>query len=239
MARPSKKIPIRLRELAASVLLLSLAVFLIGRFLIELSFTDSSLYFLDKERVFLAEDSLLTQRFTATKDGFTAIGIPLDKSSLRPPKGTLTISLKDGTCQRILASEEINLLHIFYSQIPKVTFPTIPQSKGKTYCFEAAYALDETYNREGEFINLWRSPSPQFSSLYYSDNAEIAKGYSLLFKPYYDEPTLALSLTLLNQRLSQYKPEPLKGKSIPLLAGFTFLSSYALVIVLLYRKRRR
>lgn len=227
------------KEFVAAFMLIAVTIFLVIHFFVTLSFSDSSVYFLDKERLFLAEDTILTQRFIAAENHLSSLGIPIDKSALRPPKGTLVISLKDSTCQKILATEEINLLHIFYSRIQKISFSPLPESKGRQYCFEAIYSLDETQKREGEFINLWRSPSPQFATTFFSDNAQIVKGYSLIFKPYYDTPSAQQSLTRLVQRMSQYKPNIFKGGAIILLSVASFIVSYGVAIILLFRKARR
>lgn len=218
-----------------SFLLVALGIFFLARFISIMAFSDPSLYFLEKKRVFLVEDSILQQRFITTQNNLTAIGLIIDKSSLFPPPGNLVVSLKDADCQNLLARKKINLLHTFYSRIPKMTFPTIANSENKALCFEIAYEAGEKNAREGEFINVWKSPSPQFSKTTYTDNGEVIRGYSLIFKPYYTEQTTIRSLAKLTERMSQYKPDFLKGKTLLALMIVSFVLSYAVALILLLR----
>lgn len=210
---------------------LLLPIFMILRFGTHIALSDPSLYFLEKEKVHLFKDSVLQQQFIATADRLSSLGVIVNKDSFLPPPGQLRIVLRDEKCEKIIGQKKISLYTIMYSRIEKMTFPTIYNSKGKQYCFEAYYELDETKNDDARYIYLWRSQSVQFENAYYTHNGNTGKGYSLLFRPYYREMSPAAAIAKTNQRISQYKADVFKGPVLTITIMGAFLLSFGITIV--------
>lgn len=193
---------------------------------------ESGYNFLGKtKKVTLSPGEPVLQTFTARENNIHQIRIVLGNASIRRGEH-IEFQLMDETCTKILAA--IDFLeepkkHGAYTIFP---FPAIPDSKGKSYCFSTTYFANEKRKEDKPYISATEKPDPAFTDrmFYDSNKGKFYENQTLFFRPAYTRGSLYADLSNFLNRLSQYKPEFLKGW--PILAIFLLLiiGSFALSI---------
>lgn len=211
-------------------ILVILVIFFFGivfwKFFDILSFSDQTLSFeRDSKQEKLYADSPIIQKLTITENNFNQINASIGKFS--PKTGDkIILEVTDEFCKSILAKSSIGKLSWNHPGYEKFGFKTIPDSKNKTYCLKFTYipnkqAQDKkvymsSHAKEGySYINTGKSPEEQ-------------KNRALEIKPAYENGSNWQNFSQLINRMSQYKPDYLKG--IFLLTIFT-LSIILITIV--------
>jgi len=119
-----------------------------------------------------------------------------------------------------------------YPGYEKFKFKTIRDSKNKTYCLKFTYipfgkeqdkkAYISSYSAEGySYINTGKSIEEQ-------------KNRTLKLKPAYENDSTWQNFSELSDRMSQYKPDYLKGIYLKTLFTLSFIIIILLVVVIIF-----
>ena len=192
--------------------LLSIGVVLIFSGLFSrLSFPDSSYNFLGKDkRVELEPGKSVTQVFTADRDGLDRIKIMIGDLDTLGYQDSVALALTEPDCKTLIATDTIS----FLTPAPRIysafDFDRIEHSAGQTYCLKISYAAAE---RPKQRPYLAASEGETFADTAYFDEAKdrFYTGRSLQMRPSYSHASFRDDLRELEERLSQYKPEFMKG----------------------------
>lgn len=211
-------------------------LWIFGAFFINLSFPDTSYSFLGAtKKAKLDSGKPVTQVFTAKADHLNQIKIIVDDIDLRL-REKIVFELADAFCETTLARDTMTLFtpkpHIYYH----FNFPAIPDSAGQTYCFRVAYfsPFEGDYDRP----YLGASEGEQFAgwSYFNEGNNRIYEDRTLQMRPAYGSGSLLNDLEQLNNRLSQYKPEFLKGTPLTLIFGILLIGTLILIFQIIRSK---
>jgi hypothetical protein len=117
-----------------------------------------------------------------------------------------------------------------------VNFPTIPDSAGQTYCFKTTYF--SRFDRGSDLPYLGTSKGKQFAGWSYANegNNRTYENRTLQMRPSYGTESFLGNLSRLNDRISQYKPEFLKGSALTLIFCAFLIGTITLVWLLIFRK---
>ena len=179
--------------------------------LFRLSFPDSSYNFLGKDkRVELEPGKIVTQVFTADRDGLDRIKIMIGDLDTLGYQDSVALALTETDCKTLIATDTIS----FLTPAPRIysafDFDRIEHSAGQTYCLKISYAAAE---RPKQRPYLAASEGEAFANTAYFDEAKdrLYTGRSLQMRPSYSHVSFRDDLRELEERLSQYKPEFMKG----------------------------
>jgi len=208
-----------------------------GSFFAHLSFPDSSYNFSGKTyQEKLKSDQPVTQTFRAKENNLNQIKIIVGNSNIQPGE-KIVFELADALCEKTLAQNTYR----FYDIPPFIyyhfTFPPIPDSIGQIYCLKVTYS--SSVDRKSDRPYIGASGGEQFrGQLYINEgNQRISENRTLQMRPAYGTGSLFGDLKQLNNRLSQYKPEFLKGTGLTLIFSLFFIGTMALVWLLAFRKK--
>lgn len=222
-----------------SILILILiggSLLILTRFIGHLSFPDSSYNFLGKDKkAKLDPGTSITQVFESKQNGLNQIKIIIGNIDKLPFGETILLELRDPACETTLAENAITALtedpNIYY----RFRFPRIENSEHEKYCLKISYEAQEKRGEDRPYIAA--SDNDTFSNTSYTDTSDGKTyfGRSLQIRPSYANTSLANNLRELENRLSQYKPNYIKG--LILLTGcFTILASLFLTFLLIRSK---
>ncbi len=211
-------------------------IFLFIRFFSYLSFPESDYNFLGKDKkVKLDPKTSIMQIFEAKENGLDQIKIVMGNIDRLPLNESVLLELRDPQCEQVLAEDTINWL----TESPKIyyrfRFPRIDDSIGKKYCLKISYEANT--KRGGERPSIAVSDDDQFSDRAYTDtsNGKTYIGRTLQIRPSYSEGSLTGNLIRLENRLSQYKPEFIKGWILTI--GFLMILGSVLLGIIVIRTK--
>lgn len=211
-------------------------LWIFGSFFANLSFPDSSYNFLGAtNKVKLDPGKPVTQIFTAKENNLDQVKVVLENTGLRTGE-KIDFELMDATCEKMLAQ---NIYH-FYNFSPfiyyRLTFPAIPDSAGQTYCFKVTYF--SPFDRGSDRPYLGASEGEQFAGWSYTNegNNRTYENRTLQMRPSYSAGNFLGDLSRLSDRISQYKPEFLKGSALTLIFCAFIVGTISLLWLLVFRK---
>lgn len=217
-------------------LFVSWLIWIFGSFFANLSFPDSSYTFPGRtHQVKLDPEKPVTQTFIAKENNLNQIKIVLGNSDLEF-REKIVFELADATCEKILAQSTYHSYDLSPSTYYHFTFPPLTHSFGQTYCFKTTYY--SLVNRKGDRPYLGASKGEQFLGWSYTNIGSylIYENRTLQMRPAYGTGSFLGDLGQLNNRLSQYKPEFLKGTSLTLIFSLFFIGTLGLVYLLVFKK---
>jgi len=202
------------------------------KFFSFLSFSDSSFDFEgDSKQEKLYPNAQIIQKITATKNNLNQINISISKFSSDFGE-KIILEVADENCEKTIANSSISALTWNYPGYEKFKFKTIRDSKNKTYCLKFTYipfgkeqdkkAYISSYSAEGySYINTGKSIEEQ-------------KNRTLKLKPAYENDSTWQNFSELSDRMSQYKPDYLKGIYLKTLFTLSFIIIILLVVVIIF-----
>lgn len=229
-------IPVKLTEkhirLALMIAFLSgmAAIFLV--FLADFGLGESGYNFFGKtKKVTLSPGLPVSQTFTARENGLYQVRVVLGNASISRGEH-IEFQLMDEACTKILATVDFPGEPRKQGAYTVFPFPAIPDSGGKRYCFAATYFADENRKGDKPYISATEKPDPTFADrvLYDSNKGKSYESQTLFLRPAYTEGLFHADLGKFLDRLSQYKPEFLKGWPIVAIFSLLVVGSLALGI---------
>lgn len=211
-----------------------------GTFLASFDLGESGYNFLGKtKKVTLSPGAPVTQTFIAHENGLSQVRFVMGNVHLSG-NDSLEFRLMDEACQNTLAADT------FYRRPQKqgtytvFSFPELPDSQGKPYCFAAMYFSDESRKGEKPYLSAMDTPDPTFADRTLTDTNKnkVYPSQTLFLRPAYTSGTLTGDLWNLIERLSQYKPGFLKGWSIAILFTILIIGSIALAYRLVFTREK-
>lgn len=217
---------------------LLIATFLFGMIVIfwaffaGLSFPDSHYNFLGKDKkVELKDGKPVWEVFTANRDGMDRIKVRINN----PPgfRERILLELADESCTHVIATDTVSMLSpigIYY----RFDFPRIADSQDRKYCFRATFSSPHGTKDEP---SLYANEGVGFPTDGYRNSArdKYYPGWALQIRPAYTNGTFFGDIREFTDRLSQYKPEFLKGFAFQLLA-ILFVVGTTVFVVLVVRR---
>lgn len=203
-----------------------------GTFLTHFGLGESDYNFLGKtKKVTLAPGMPVFQTFTAKKDNLHQVRFVLGNVSLRHGEH-IDLALMDGACTQIIATGEFDTEPTKQGAYTVFSFPPIPTSRDTRYCFAATFFSDNSKKGEKPHLSATDIPDPIFSdrTLTDSNKGKTYDSHTLFLRPAYTKGSLQADLGSLLERLSQYKPEFLKGWPIVFLFIILLVGSIGLGI---------
>lgn len=199
------------------------------KFFSFLSFSDQTIFPEEntkKEKLY--PNSPIIQKISAKENNFDQLNVSL--SDFSPKIGDkIILEILDELCQSVLVESKIDIYTWHSSNgFKKFKFKTIPNSQGKTYCLKFTYIPVGVEQDDRAYISSF-----EFEGLSYinTGNKKISgeqKNRSLKLRPAYDKGSHWQNLSILTDRMSQYKPIYLKGESLEII----LFSSLFLIMVM-------
>lgn len=198
-----------------------LAIFLIMivgifyRFYTLLMFPDSQIELEKGELVKLQPQDSLTQKFQANRDNLMTVQFLLRTPGIAFEKGDkVSMKLADENCEKTIRQGELASSYLASENLYEFKFPTIANSKDKTFCVIATFKPTKDTAKAIQFFNK-----------------NDASGLSI--RPAYVNNGVWQNLSELNQRMSQYKPWFLKHYFIGSIMLLFIILSISLVAILI------
>lgn len=211
-------------------------LWIFGSFFAHLSFPDSSYNFLGTtNKVKLDSGKPVTQTFEAKEGNLNQIKIVVGNADLWLTE-EIVFELADASCETTIARDTMTMFtpesHIYYH----FNFPTLPDSAGQTYCFKATYF--SRFDRGSDRPYLGASAGDQFSGWSYTNegNNRTYENRTLQMRPGYSAGGFLGDLGQLNDRISQYKPEFLKGSALTLIFCAFIVGTISLLWLLVFKR---
>lgn len=194
-------------------------------FLDQLHFPDSSRNFLgDTKRAELSENGPITQVFRASQDGLEGLQIFMGDTDLGLGE-RIDFTLSDPSCHKVFARASRSLFSLPATRDIRFVFPAFSGSAGEAYCLSIEYHPGFMKKKERPYIRV--AEDEQSESLSYTDHGKgkAHAGRTLEIRPFYtpERGDPAARITVLENRLSQYKPAFAKGLILTLGASGFFL----------------
>ena len=211
--------------------ILGILVVLIGyRFVVNVSFPDSSIV-LEKGDLFrLLPKQSLSQTFTANRDGLHEIEFLLRTPGVRQGD-TVDMTLADATCTGTLRAGTLDVPFLNSDNLYVFAFPRITDSAGKRYCVTATLHAG---NKTTKYVQFFTTEADVLGAPLTDRSTETAMdGRALSMRPAYVNGSFAADMNELTERISQYKPAFLKGAIIATIAVAVAILSIALVVILI------
>jgi hypothetical protein len=193
------------------LLLAVLAIFLIAifwRFETILYFPDSSSPLKKDALVKVHPGETITQKFTAGQNGLAKVEMLLRGPGLQYQNGDqMKMVLADQNCENKLRTGDLQPSFLASNNLYEFDFSRLPDSAGKTYCLEAAFTSQKS-NAKSLQVFMTDTPSAPFVLTNMTLNLKYPNN-PLSLRPVY-RSGFWQNLSVLNQRMSQYKPFFLK-----------------------------
>ncbi len=190
-------------------------------FVSQLHFPDSDYNFIGKkDRARLTIDKPLAQVFTAEENGLSLVKVSIGGIDLWPSEA-LTFELRDESCTTILATDSWTPLELKPTNYTRFTFNRIADSAGKKYCVYIVYT--SPYDRKSSdapYINTSEFPGRSYTLV---TKNKVYENETLQLRPAYTSGNWTSDIWRLTERMSQYKPEYIKG--LPLLMLITIVTA--------------
>ncbi|MDP3956961.1 MAG: hypothetical protein Q8Q10_00470 [bacterium] len=223
-------------QILLSLLFIGGLLLILFSFYNTLSFPDTSYNFLGASgKAKLDSGKPITQVFTAKENNLNQVKIIGGNFDLML-REKIVFELADSGCEAILASQSANFLtpspHIYY----RFNFPAIPDSAGKKYCFRVTYFSPIDRGDERPYLAISEGERFRGQSYINEGNNRIYENRTLQMRPAYTVGSFPGDLGRLNDRISQYKPEFLKGSALTIIFCAFIVSTISLVWLLVFRK---
>lgn len=208
-------------------------------FATNLHFPDSDYNFLGKkDRQRLAIDKPLSQQFVAQENGLSEVKFHIGNINLWPGE-VLHFELRDATCEQTLATDSWTPLEPKPLIYTRFHFARIPDSQGQTYCAYITYT--SSYDRKSsDAPHINTSTGEPFQNRSYTEIAKnkVHTGETLQMRPAYSSGNFFSDLWRLTERMSQYKPDYIKGLPLLILMTFTFFGSILLALWIILAREK-
>lgn len=196
-------------------------------FLDQLRFPDSSKNFLgDTKRAELSVNGPIIQTFHAKEDGLEGLQVFMGDTELGFGE-RIDFALLDASCETVIHQASRNAFSLPAIRDIRFVFPAIPASANKPYCFSVEYHPGFMEKKERPYIRV--AEDEQFKDLSYVDRGKekTYAGRTLEIRPLYapERGGATARITVLENRLSQYKPAFAKGSMLALGASGFFLAT--------------
>ncbi len=217
------------------VLIVLSAIFLgivFGKFFNLLSFPDQSVSFEgDSEQEKLSANDPLIQKITAKENYLNQINVSINKFSAEF-RDKIVMEVLDESCQKILAESKLDMFSWHSPNYAKLKFKTIPDSKDKIYCLKFTYIPFGKEQDKKPYISSYSYEGASYINTGKSNEEQ--KNQSLELKPAYGESSAGKNLSKLIDRMSQYKPDFLKGFALEMIITLSLALIIALVIAIIF-----
>jgi hypothetical protein len=204
-----------------------------------LSFPNAENTFTEEGEVKLYPNHPISQIFVAKQNGLNQLDIAI-RDFNEWSKNKISFELKDSNCDQTIASNTIDIFSPDYTIYTPFRFPRIPDSQEKTYCAEVTFVTDKENFDEASlpFIVYSRLKGNFFtnSGENNEDNpgsAKLYNGKTLVMKPAYGSGIFSQDISILNDRISQYKPWFLKYHYLYAISILFVIFSVVLVAILI------
>lgn len=197
-----------------------------------LTFSDSSLDFEgESKQEKLYPNAQIIQKITATKNNLNQINISVSKFSADFGE-KIILEVADENCGKIIAQSKIDAFSWSSPGYEKFKFKTIRDSKNKTYCLKFTYIPFGKEQDKKAYISSY--PAEGYSYINTGKSIEEQKNRTLKLKPAYENDSTWQNFSELSDRMSQYKPDYLKGIYLKTLFILSFVLIMLLVIVIIF-----
>ncbi len=208
-------------------------------FVSNLAFPDSHYNFLGKkDQQRLAIDKPLSQQFVAQENGLSEVKFHIGNINLWPGEA-IRFELRDATCEKILATDSWSPLQPKPLIYTRFNFPSIPDSKDRTYCAYITYT--SSYDRKSsDAPHINTSTGEQFKDRTYTEvlKNKAHVGETLQMRPAYSSNNFFSDLWRLVERMSQYKPDFTKGIPLLILMVSVIVGSLGLCFWIIFAKEK-
>ncbi len=205
-------------------------------FVSSLTFPDSDYNFLGKkDRERLVVNKPISQIFISEENGLSAVKYSLGNLNLWPGEA-LQFELRDAHCEKTLATDSWIPLEPKPLIYTRFHFPRIPDSQGKSYCAYITYV--SSYDRkssEAPHINTSKFPGRSYTLVAKNKTYE---NETLQMRPTYSSGNFFSDLWRLIERMSQYKPDFIKGLPLLILMTSVLLGSIVLCLWIVLAKEK-
>ena len=222
------------------------ALFLLGivgifwTFLASFGLGESGYNFLGKtKKVTLSPGAPVTQTFTAHENNLSQVRFVMGNVVLQN-NDFLEFRLLDEACSDTIAVKKFGTKPNEQGTYTIFAFTPVVNSKERTYCFSATYFSDEDRKGEKPYLSATDVSDPVFSDRTLTDTNKnkVYPSQTLFLRPAYTSGSLSGDLSSLVNRLSQYKPEFLKGWSIVILFTILVVGSIALAYRVVFTREK-
>ena len=202
------------------------------KFINLLSFTDQST---SSERESKQEkmypNSPIIQKITASENNLNQINISIGKFSADFME-KINLEVNDENCEKIIAQSSINALTWNSPNYEKFRFKTILDSKNKKYCLKFTYIPFKKEQDRRTYISSYEYEGSSYVNT--GKSVEEQKNRSLELKSAYENDSTWQNFSELSDRMSQYKPDYLKGIYLKTLFILSFVLVMLLVVVIIF-----
>lgn len=214
------------------ILFLLFSGIIFWHFLGLLSFSDSAFNFDgESQQEKFYPGSPLIQKITAAENNFNQINVSISKFS--PKLGDkIILEVADESCEEVLAKSKRDMLNWNSPGYEKFKFPAIADSKDKTYCLKFTHILGMFKPDQKAYISSY--PLEGSSYINTGKSIEEQKNRSLKLKPAYGNGSVWQDFSKLVDRMSQYKPDYLKGEFLMLTFSLSILLILAIAIFIIF-----
>lgn len=189
-----------------------------------LSFADSTFTFEgESQQEKFYPNSPLIQKITAAENNFNQVNVSISKFS--PKLGDkIILKIADESCEKVLAKSQIDLFTWKSPSYEKFKFPTLLDSKDKTYCLKFTHILGKFKPKQKAYTSAFLLEGSSYINT--GKSPEEQKNRSLKLRPAYGTDSAWQDFSKLSERMAQYKPDYLKNISLEII----FILSFILII---------
>ena len=184
--------------------------------------------------VSLAPGKPVMQYFTARQNNLNQIRVVTGKWNNIQHDEFVLFELADANCETAIASKKMTQSVQKQGAYTIFSFPIIPHSAGKKFCFRATFVANEPRTKGKPALAATNNPDPKLNDriLVDTNKNKICEGQTLKLRPAYTNGSLLSNLHELLGRISQYKPALLKGWPIGTIFLLVIFGSVALAGIL-------
>ena len=179
-------------------------------------------------KIILQPNEALSQLFEAKEDNLSQIQIILRDENM-PWGENLTLSIRDENCEEVIRSAQVDWPLHAPKQYDYFTFPTISDSKDKTYCLHLLFEAPKKRKYMPYVLTMKETGNSKDQVLEWKKNGT-KKEYneqSFVFHPAYKTKS-AETLSEFARRLSAYKASYFQGN-----ASLWFIALFLVTTILL------
>ena len=198
----------------------------------QLHFSDSDYNFLgNKDRARLAIDKPLSQVFTAQENNLSEVKIHIGGIDLWPGEA-LVFELRDESCSKTVATDRWTPLEPKPLNYTRFTFNRVPESADNKYCAYITYTSPyDRKSNDAPYINTNDFDGRNYTSV---SKKKIYENETLQLRPAYSTDSYLSDIWRLIERMSQFKPEFVKGFPLLLLFGFVVVGGFFLGLWIIF-----
>lgn len=215
-------------------------ILILARFFDGLSFPNERNKFLEDGEATLYPNRAILQKFTTEKNNLNQVDVAI-RNFNKWSRDKIIFELKDASCDRTLAKDELNFFSYDYTIYTPFTFPQfseISNSEVGQYCAAITFVpkkADPLDASELPFIVYSRLRGSSFQNT--GDDGGAGRTYdgkTLVMKPAHGSGGFFSNIKTLNDRVSQYKASFLKGGNLYLIAIFYLVLTIILTVLLIF-----